>query len=137
MTEDNFNNSDDNNIRKKFDLDLQYGKMREKKLHDMFFKKKFEIKSERDWWQKTGNIAIEVQCYDKPSGISVTKADYWMHVLTDGDDEYCTLVFKVSTVKKLVKKYKNKNVFGGDHRKSKFVLVPLKELFVLENIKNG
>jgi hypothetical protein len=60
-----------------------------------------------------------------------------MHILTDGDEEYCTLVFKVSTVKKLVKKYKNKNVFGGDHRKSKFVLVPLKELFVLENIKNG
>ena len=111
MSKDNFNNSDDIKILKKFDLDLQFGQMREKKIHDMFFKKKFEIKSERDWWQKTGNIAIEIQCYDKPSGISVTKADYWMHILTDGDDEYCTLVFKVSTVKKLVKKYKNKNVF--------------------------
>ena len=38
----NYNNSDDNNIRKKFDLDLQYGKMREKKIHDMFFKKKLK-----------------------------------------------------------------------------------------------
>ena len=114
MTTDNFNNSDDNIIRKKF-----------------------EIKSERDWWQKTGNIAIETECYDKPSGISVTEADYWMHILTDGDEEYCTLVFKVSTVKKLVEKYKNKSIYGGDHRKSKFILVPLKELFVLENIKNG
>ena len=60
------------------------------------------------------------------------------NVLTICDNNAnCTLVFKVSTVKKLVKKYKNKNVFGGDHKKSKFVLVPLKELFVLENIKNG
>ena len=137
MSDDNFNNSDNNNIRKKFDLDLKYGKMREKKLHDRFFNKKFEIKSERDWWQKTGNIAIETECYDKPSGISVTEADYWMHILTDGDDEYCTLVFKVSTVKKLVEKYNNKSIYGGDHKKSKFILVPLKELFVLENIKNG
>ena len=32
------------------DLDIQYGKMREKKILDMFFNKKFEIKSEIDWW---------------------------------------------------------------------------------------
>ena len=137
MTDDNFNKAKDTKTLKKFDLDLKYGQMREQKVHDMFFNKKFEIKSERDWWQKTGNIAIEVECYDKPSGISTTEADYWMHILTDGDDEYGILIFKTSTIKKLVKKYKNKSVYGGDHRKSRFILVPLKQLFVTENVTNG
>jgi hypothetical protein len=135
MTDTNFNTSKETKTLKKFDLDLQYGQMREQKVHDMFFNKKFEIKSERDWWQKTGNIAIEVECYDKPSGISVTEADFWMHILTDGDKEYCKLIFKVSTIKKLAHKYRNKSVYGGDHRKSKFVLVPLKQLFTLDNIR--
>ena len=34
--------------------------------------KKIEVKSERDMWQRTGNIAIEYQCYGKPSGIDAT-----------------------------------------------------------------
>ena len=55
--------------QKKFDLDLQYGKVREKKIAEMLENKKIEVKSERDIWQKTGNIAIEYECYGKPSGI--------------------------------------------------------------------
>ena len=34
-----------------------------------------EVKTERDWWYKTNNIAIEVECYGKPSGIMATEAD--------------------------------------------------------------
>ena len=45
--------------RKKFDLDLQYGKVREKRVADMLQDKKIEVKSERGMWMKTGNIAIE------------------------------------------------------------------------------
>ena len=45
--------------RKKFDLDLQYGKIREKRVADMLQDKKIEVKSERDMWVRTGNIAIE------------------------------------------------------------------------------
>ena len=53
----------------KFDLDLKYGQMREKQVHNMFYNKKIEVKTERDWWAKTGNIAIEVECNGKPSGL--------------------------------------------------------------------
>jgi len=42
--------------RKKFDMDLKYGKVREKLVADMLQDKKIEVKSERDIWQKTGNI---------------------------------------------------------------------------------
>ena len=58
--------------RKKFDIDLEYGKVREQQVADMLQDKKIEVKSERDVWQKTGNIAIEYECYGKPSGINAT-----------------------------------------------------------------
>ena len=63
-------------------------------------KNKIEVKTERDWWFKTGNIAIEVECNGKPSGIMATKADYWVHILAEGDKDYCRLIFDTRTVKR-------------------------------------
>ena len=36
--------------RKKFDLDLSYGKVREQQVADMLQEKKIEVKSERGMW---------------------------------------------------------------------------------------
>ena len=47
--------------RKKFDLDLTYGEIREEKIAEMLTNKKVEVKSERDIWQNTGNICIEYE----------------------------------------------------------------------------
>ena len=55
--------------RKKFDLDLQYGQVKEKIVADMLQDKKIEVKSERGMWLSTGNIAIEYESYGKPSEI--------------------------------------------------------------------
>ena len=77
--------------RKKFDIDLEYGQVREELVANMLQNKKIEVKSERDKWQKTGNIAIEYESYGKPSGINATEADYWFHNLCIGDDVFCTL----------------------------------------------
>ena len=90
--------------RKKFDLDLTYGEIREEKIAAMLTNKKVEVKSERDIWQNTGNICIEYECWNKPSGIRATESDYWFHNLCIGDEEYCTLVFKTDTLKKIVDK---------------------------------
>ena len=49
--------------RKKFDLDLTYGEIREEKIAEMLTNKKVEVKSERDIWQNTGNICIEYECW--------------------------------------------------------------------------
>ena len=92
-----------------------------------------EVKSERNWWKKTGNIAIEYEYRGKPSGIYATKSDYWFHRLEEDKEEFCTLVFKTSTLKKIVDKYKDKltkNV--GDNKASKCVLIPIKEMFSKE-----
>jgi hypothetical protein len=81
--------------RKKFDLDLAYGKVREQRVADMLTDKKIEVKSERDMWVRTGNIAVEYESYGKPSGIAATEADYWFHNLCIGNETFATLVFDV------------------------------------------
>ena len=91
--------------RKKFDIDLAYGKVREDLIKEMLQDKKIEVKSERDVWKRTGNIAIEYQCYGKPSGINATEADYWFHNLCVGEDVYATLVFKTENLKKIIDSY--------------------------------
>ena len=115
---------------KKFDIDLKYGQIREQKVREMFSKCQIEVKSERSWWRKTGNIAIEYEYRGKPSGIYATTSDYWFHRLEGDRDEFCTLVFKTSILKGIVDKYKDKltkNV--GDNKASKCVLIPIKDIF--------
>ena len=46
---------------KDFDIDLKYGQIKEQKVKDMFSNCTIEVKSERNWWKKTGNIAIEYE----------------------------------------------------------------------------
>ena len=120
----------------KFDIDLKYGQDREKKLASILDKdkNKIEVKTERDWWFKTGNIAIEVECNGKPSGIMATKADYWVHILAEGDKDYCRLIFDTRTIKRLAKKYIGTLKNGGDGWRSRFVLIPLAEIFLPKNL---
>lgn len=59
----------------KFDLDLEYGQIREKRIEKLLKESKIEIKTERSWWRKTGNIAIEYEYRDKPSGIFKTESN--------------------------------------------------------------
>ena len=119
----------------KFDLDLQYGQLREQQVHDMFHNKKIEIKTERYWCKKTGNIAIEYECNGKPSGIDKTESDFWIQILASGTDNYCKLIFDVPRLKRLVEKYKpTHSKMIGDRNASRCVLIPLNELFEKENV---
>jgi hypothetical protein len=122
--------------RKKFDIDLEYGKVREQLVADMLQNKKIEVKSERDVWQKTGNIAIEYQCYGKPSGINATESDYWFHNLCIGDETFATIVFNTQSLKKIINNldYK-KSVSGGDNMASRMYLLNLQKLFSSDVIK--
>ena len=122
--------------RKKFDIDLAYGQVREDAIKDMLQDKKIEVKSERDVWQKTGNIAIEYECYGKPSGINATESDYWFHNLCIGDDVFATVVFKTKNLKRIINNLDYKrSVAGGDHNASKMYLLNLKKLFSSDVIK--
>ena len=122
--------------RKKVDIDLEYGTIREDKIAEMLTGKKIEVKSEKDLWQKSGNICIEYESWGKPSGIRATEADYWFHNLCVGDNEFCTLVFKTDVLKTIVEKLDTfKTVCGGDHKASRMYLLNLQKLFSTDVIK--
>ena len=42
----------------KFDLDLEYGQIREKRIENLLKVVKIELKTESSCWRKTGNIDI-------------------------------------------------------------------------------
>jgi|TARA_R110002124_G_scaffold113903_2_gene268438 hypothetical protein len=120
---------------KKFDIDLKYGQVREEQVKNIFAGKKIEVKTERDWWAKTGNVALEYECNGKPSGITATKSDYWIHILATGKKNHCMLVFEVSKLKKIINKYKKDYTrMVGDRNASKCVILPIKKLFDKEII---
>jgi len=122
--------------RKKFDIDLEYGKVREQMVADMLQDKKIEVKSERDVWQKTGNIAIEYECYGKPSGINATESDYWFHNLCIGEDTFATIVFDTNSLKRIIANLdKKRSVSGGDNNASRMYLLNLQKLFSSDVIK--
>ncbi len=70
-----------------FDIDLQVGKEGEVLVQQLLTNGK-TIEVKRDMrWKDTGNLFIETECWYTsqqqwgPSGLSVTKAEYWAFVL--------------------------------------------------------
>tara|TARA_Y100001972_G_scaffold28520_1_gene35066 strand:+ start:5977 stop:6441 length:465 start_codon:yes stop_codon:yes gene_type:complete len=119
---------------KKFDLDLKFGKIGEDFVKDMQNgNTMIEVKTERDIWKDTGNIAIEVRCNGVPSGISTTGSAVWIHLLSYNNKIEGGFIFSVDDLKdkirRLLKEEKARLVMGGDFDSSQMVLLPIKELF--------
>ena len=120
---------------KGFDMDLEFGKMGEEFTQQVFEgNSKVEVKTERDIWKTTGNIAIEIRCNGKPSGISTTESSVWIHLLSLNGVIMGGFLFKVDQLKGKIKKLHNekklKMVMGGDNNASQMALLPIKELFL-------
>ena len=116
-----------------FDLDLNFGQIYEEKVRNIFEGDgSIEVKTERDIWQKTGNIAIEIRYRGKPSGISSTDAKWWIHILSNDNDIETALMFKVEKLKKKIKQMvmlgMAKVVIGGDNDNSEIVLLPIDKI---------
>lgn len=107
-----------------FKFDLEVGMVAEELLRDILDNKKIEVK-----WDfmapETGNVYIEYQYMDKPSGISKTEADYYcirigevMHMISTGE------------LKSRCRKYvgTKRDVKGGDDGLTRGILLPIKEL---------
>ena len=85
------NNYKDN----KFDVDLKFGEKFEKSFAKILSVGKVEVKTERDIWKRTGNIAIELASRGKLSGLNTTKAEWWAQVLTIEGNIEGVLMFPV------------------------------------------
>lgn len=122
------------NNDKRFDLDLKYGQVFEKKVADMLQNSTIEIKTEREKWKSTGNIVIEFESRGKPSGIATTEADYWFHNLALGEDIVMTLVFPTKILKNYITQAMPRIVRGGDNNTSRLYLLNLQDLVKMINI---
>lgn len=119
------------NNDKRFDLDLAYGQVFEQKVAEILGQSKIEVKTEKDKWKTTGNIVIEYESRNKPSGIITTDADYWLHNLAMGDDIVLSFLTKVSTLRKYIATHNPRSVRGGDDLTSKLYLIKLTDLVTL------
>ena len=120
------------NKNNKFDIDLDFGVHYENSLAKVLAMGKVEVKTERDKWKDTGNIAIELTCRGEDSGIKVTEAEWWAHILSWKGDIKSVILLPVDELKRIVRnsvKYRNgKIIMGGDDNASEIALIPLEDL---------
>ena len=117
-----------------FDIDLDFGMKGEDWVIKLFEgNEKIEVKTERGLWKETGNIAIEITYKGKPSGLSTTEADMWIHLLEDNREIVGGFIIPVKTLKQRIKNlYKDKEISiikGGDDNNSSIALLPISEVF--------
>ena len=114
---------------RKFDVDLEFGKHWEEHIDEVFSgAKTCEVKTERDKWASTGNICIEVESYGKPSGLTSTEAEVWVHNLVKDNELCCSLMFNTNKLRRVMEEMKPFTVMGGDHKASKMYLVNIAKL---------
>ena len=117
-----------------FTHDLNFGEKAEDWINKLFSNgKHIEVKNDR-LIHKTGNLFIEYESRDKPSGLATTTAEYWIYRLSELDS---ALIFPTKTLKQACRVYFKQNLFlknGGDNNTSKGFLIPLTRL--LNDIAN-
>lgn len=94
------------NRDRKFDLQLSQALIDERRLGAIFADatiEKIELKSETWQWEQTGNICIEYRCDGRPSGISTTEADVWVHELKRDGETLVYLMFPIERLKELAR----------------------------------
>jgi hypothetical protein len=108
---------------------------KENELHELLqHNTKIELKADR-MWMNTGNIAIETECRGKESGISTTEAKWFSIALTHNNTALGFFLFRSDILRKRLEKMISqkdiKYVMGGDGKRSKLYLIPLKKLIFL------
>lgn len=110
---------------KDFKYDLKVGQVAEERLGDILQNKTIEVKRDLQAIQ-TGNIFIEYESRNKPSGIATTQAHYWCYFINNSR----MFIIETNELKELTRKYikTKRNIVGGDMNSSKGILLPLTDL---------
>jgi hypothetical protein len=122
------------NHDRKFDLQLSEALQHERRLAAIFTSSridKIELKSETWQWEQTGNICIEYRCDGKPSGISTTAADMWVHELRRDGETLVYLMFPIERLKHLARQAilaGRRRSGAGDNGRFDVALIPLAEV---------
>ena len=115
-----------------WDIDLKFGEDFEYSLAKVLTLGKVEVKTERDKWKKTGNVAIELMNQGTLSGLTVTKAEWWAHILSVNNNIESVILIPVDKLKRRVKQLvedgRGKIVMGGDDNSSELALIQIKDI---------
>jgi hypothetical protein len=118
----------------KFDLQLSAAREREKVLGEIFTNARLarvELKSESYQWEQTGNICVEYRCDGRPSGISTTEADIWVHELRREDQTLMWMMFPIERIKDVTRQAIQQGRVrkrAGDGGRFTVAIVPLRHL---------
>lgn len=109
-----------------FKYDLALGQLTENELGQILSDKTIEVKDDSKHSSRTGNVFIEYESRNKPSGIAKTKADYWSIKMA----EDCFVLIKTSKLKHMCRNHigTDRDVLGGDNNTSRGILLPTIEL---------
>lgn len=107
-----------------FKYDLEIGQVKEKELGQIFYSSTIEVKNDLAA-HKTGNVFVEYESRNKPSGISRSQSDYYCFCFNDSFH-----IIKTEKLKDLCRRYINtdRDVLGGDQNTSRGILLPIIEL---------
>jgi hypothetical protein len=111
-----------------WDIDLLKGINGEAQVLDILAGK-IEVKTDFKAF-KTGNLAIEIESYGKPSGIQTSEAHWWLFNIRIPDKEPLLLIITLERLRQICTKYmfQGKTCMGGDKMKSKLVIIPITEV---------
>ena len=167
LNEDYINNKWDVKLegKSKWIHDLSQGKQGEKWVDSLLDDSTIEVKREmynpdgkEPWkqWYQTKNIAVEIKRRKRDgsielTGLSVTEAITWVHLLSYKDEIRTGFVFEVSELKKLVKKLHKEHFrkkdekicnacnhgckgvgigWGGDEGRTQNIIIPIHLLYM-------
>lgn len=108
-----------------FEYDLQIGQTKERELGDIFNSKTVEVKYDFKAL-RSRNVYVEYQNKGKPSGLSVSTADFYCFCFGETFHLIHTNILKDKCRKYLGTR---RDKFGGDNNTSKGILLPIVELF--------
>ena len=122
-----------------FDLDFSYGQAGENLVEELLTQgKTIEVKRDRKW-HSTGNVYVEVECWYmrteswEPSGVMVTKAEYWAFVLEKG-----VLMIPTDHVLYAIKNFGREITCEIPPNRSKGYLITVDDLLTaMRNLKDG
>ena len=112
-----------------WDIDLAFGEVGEQNLYKILKDSKIEVKRDRIAL-KTGNLAIEYEQNNRPSGIAISKADYWCYIFTKDNEDKVLIILPIERLKAIARKYYllgNTKDCGDNY--NKIILIPVQDIF--------
>jgi hypothetical protein len=107
-----------------FYYDLDFGEKGEDWLNELLKDgTKVEVKTDR-MAHETGNVYVEVYSRGKASGISTTKANYWIFIIEKKDYSLLVSVQKLRDICRVMFQI-NGLTRGGDSNTSSGILIPI------------